>query len=37
VKIVPLPGYEKQIGKLVTVAERLAMELDIAAQPLTIR
>jgi len=35
VKIVPLRAYEKQIGKLVTAAERLAMELDIAAQPLS--
>jgi hypothetical protein len=35
VKIVPLPRYEKQIGRLVTTDERMAMELSIAAQPLS--
>ena len=33
-KIVPLPRYEKQIRKLVSADERLAMELEIAAEPL---
>jgi hypothetical protein len=35
VKIVPLPRYEKQIKRLLASAERLAMELNIAAQPLS--
>jgi hypothetical protein len=35
VKIVPLPRYEKQIRKLLVAKERMAMELNIAAQPLS--
>lgn len=34
-KIVPLPGYEKQIKRLLAADERMAMELNIAAQPLS--
>ncbi len=34
-EIVPLPRYEKQIKRLLTAKERLAMELSIAAQPLS--
>ena len=32
-KIVPLPHYEKRIKRLLAAKERMAMELDIAAQP----
>jgi hypothetical protein len=35
VKIVPLPHYEKQIKRLLSAKERMAMELNIAAQPLS--